>query len=196
MPKGVYVRTLGMRMGNQNALGYRHTEEAKAKIRLAGIGRHVSEETKAKRSLIFKGRVGTFLGHHHSEETKAAMRERWQDPEHRDKTIKAQRLGRHIHPNKPELVLLDLLDSQYPGDWQYVGDGQLIIGGKNPDFWNGDHKLVEMWGNYWHKGQNPQERVGMFSLYGYKTLIIWESELAKPEVVLQKLALFTLGGMR
>jgi len=37
--------------------GYRHTEEAKAKIAAAGKGRAVSAETRAKRSVKLKGRI-------------------------------------------------------------------------------------------------------------------------------------------
>ena len=37
--------------------GYRHTEEAKAKIAAAGKGREVSVETRAKRSAKLKGRI-------------------------------------------------------------------------------------------------------------------------------------------
>jgi group I intron endonuclease len=37
--------------------GYKHTEEAKAKIGAAGVGRFVSAETRAKRSKKLKGRI-------------------------------------------------------------------------------------------------------------------------------------------
>lgn len=32
-------------------------------------------------------------------------------------------------------------------------------------------------GDYWHKGQNPQDRIDCFTPFGYRTLVIWESEL-------------------
>lgn len=45
----------------------------------------------------------------------------------------------------------------------FVGDGKVIIGGKNPDFINEKNKkLIEVYGDYWHKGQNPQDRIDYF----------------------------------
>jgi len=41
---------------------------------------------------------------------------------------------------------------------------------------NGQKKLIELYGDYWHKGQNPQKRINYFKKYGFKTLIIWEKE--------------------
>ena len=186
------------------ALKGRHlSEEWKANISRGNRGKRRNEEHKANYSKAKKGIPFTeehlanmskaLTGKHLTEETKAklckAMKAFWQDPEYKDRARKAMRLGLQVHPNKPELVLLALLESLNT-DWQYVGDGQLIVAGKNPDFWNGDHKLCEMWGDYWHKGQDPQDRIDLFSLYGYKTLIIWERELAKPEVVLRRIINF------
>ena len=92
-------------------------------------------------------------------------------------------------PNKKERKLLKLLGPS----WLYVGDGQLTIGGKSPDFWNGDHKLIELFGDYWHRGENPQPRIDHFARQGYNTLVIWESELANPELVKAQVADFAEG---
>lgn len=113
----------------------------------------------------------------------------WQNPIWRDNQIKVMRLGLQIHPNKPEMQFLALLKSVTP-EWEFVGDGKKIIAGKNPDFWNGNHKLAELFGNYWHKGENPAERINLFRQYGYNTLVIWESELENPQEVLTKVAEF------
>lgn len=71
------------------------------------------------------------------------------------------------------------LDQLFPGDWKFVGDGQLIIAGKCPDFVNvnGQKKIIELFGDYWHKGQNPKARIAVFKPFGYKTLVVWEHEL-------------------
>lgn len=56
-------------MGHKNALGYHHSEEAKAKISAAEFGHPVSEETRAKISASLMGNSNC-LGHNHSEEAK------------------------------------------------------------------------------------------------------------------------------
>ena len=84
-----------------------------------------------------------------------------------------------------------------PNKWQYVGDWKLVIGGLNPDFWNGDHKLIEMFGDWWHSPKRAIRwtatelgKVMHFNAYGYKTLIIWEHELKQPELVIKKITQF------
>lgn len=114
----------------------------------------------------------------------------WSNPENKARQIKAMLLPLRIHPNKPEMMLLSLLNQEDASNWKFVGDGELIIVGKNPDFWNGNHKLAELFGDYWHKGQNPQERIDLFQKEGYNTLIIWESELKYPNKVITKIKEF------
>lgn len=91
-------------------------------------------------------------------------------------------------PNKWERQLDTLLQDNFPGEWKFVGDGSLIIERKNPDFVNinGKKQIIELWGNYWHKGDDPQERIGFFKKYGYRTLILWGSELRKPQTIVDK----------
>ena len=81
--------------------------------------------------------------------------------------------------NKPEGKLLQILDSLYPNEWRFVGNGEVIIAGKCPDFINinGQKKCIELFGDHWHKDDNPQDRIDVFTPYGYKTLVVWEKEL-------------------
>ena len=74
---------------------------------------------------------------------------------------------------------MDVLNGLYPGEWKYVGNGQVIIAGKCPDFVNvnGQKKIIELFGDYWHKGQNPQDRMDLFTPFGYDILVVWEKEL-------------------
>lgn len=81
-----------------------------------------------------------------------------------------------VKPNKAELRLLSILQRVNPA-WRYVGDGSLVIDGKCPDFWDGDKGLVELFGDYWHEGENPQDRVAFFAERGYSCRVIWEHEL-------------------
>lgn len=105
----------------------------------------------------------------------------WQDPEHAKKC-----LHRRI-PSYPEQIFIDLCK-----EFRYVGNGTLIIGGKNPDFVcvTDEHKLIEIWGDYFHKGQNPQDRIDFFKSRGYDCIIIWASELKHLDSVMTKVNKF------
>ena len=48
----------------------------------------------------------------------------------------------------------------------------------NPDFTHvSKPKLIEVYGDYWHKDDNPQERIDYFKKYGFDTLVLWEYEV-------------------
>jgi hypothetical protein len=53
----------------------------------------------------------------------------------------------------------------------------LIIGSKCPDFWNGDHKVIELFGDFWHREHNPEDWINYYKKWGYNCLVIWEHEL-------------------
>lgn len=106
------------------------------------------------------------------------MFERWSDTEFKNKQVRLVRLSCRIKPNKLELQINELLRRWCPNTFKYVGNGQFTLGGKCPDFVNvnGKKQVVEVYGDYWHKGEVPQERIDLFSSYGYQTLILWEHE--------------------
>ena len=86
------------------------------------------------------------------------------------------RKSNHIIPNKLEQGLIELMErNNIP--FKYVGDGGLIIKGKNPDFSDNNGKLIEVYGDYWHRNDDPQDRIKFFRNYGYDTLVLWEHEL-------------------
>jgi len=109
----------------------------------------------------------------------------WQTPEYVAKQMEA----RGVKPNKPEKFLTKLFQKLFPNQWKYVGDGQFILAGKCPDFVNinGQKKIIELYGDYWHKDDNPQDRIDLFAKYGYQTLVIWEHELKDIKQLLGKL---------
>lgn len=134
----------------------------------------ISETIKEriKLGLIPKTNSGCFIKGHH-----------WNN-----ETMKRQFLSRKIKPNKKEKFLLELLiHAKLP--YKYVGDGEFILGGCCPDFinTNGEKRPIELFGNYWHKNDDPEERINYFKKYGFNTLVIWESELGSPETMLQKI---------
>ena len=93
-------------------------------------------------------------------------------------------------PNIPEKRVLELA---VPYGFKFVGDGNFYIGTLNPDFYNGEDKVIEMFGDYWHKGENPQDRIDFFNERGYSCLVIWESDLKNIDKVLQRIISFSSG---
>lgn len=180
-------------------MGRTHTQATKSKMsEVAGV-RWQDPEYRAAMSQMSMGNEYA-LGYRHTEETKTKMSKSqkllWQDLEYRDRSVKAMRLGCLVHPNKPELVLVALLESVYPSEWAFVGDGTLIIDGLNPDFvnTNGKKQIIELFGRYWHSKEiiknrrSDEERIKSYASLGYSTLIIWDDELKEPEKVLVKIA--------
>ena len=195
------------------------TEEELKKRSEYWTGRPKSEEHKKKTSVTLKGRkksvevvkrmIATLTGRPKSEEHKRKLsikkKKDWLNPEYRKRHIEivkamwknpdmVKRIIRSAQegPNKPEKDLLKILDCLYPGEWKYVGKGEVVINGKVPDYINinGQKKIIELFGDYWHKGEDPQERIDVFVPFGYDTLVIWEKELKNKRNLFQKLECF------
>ena len=152
-----------------------------------------SDETKAKVSRALKGRPKpeswkqqvsqTLMGHSVSADTRqklsVAIQRRWSDPEY----IKSLCIG----PNKAEMRLAKILE---PFGFTFSGGGELIVKCKRPDFWDGKDRLVELYGDYWHRNDDPQDRINFMADNGYKCLVIWERELENPTDVTAKVSAF------
>ena len=117
------------------------------------------------------------------------------DPEFQKKRL----MGCIKKPNRPEKKLIKLFKlNNLP--YKYVGNGQVIIGNKNPDFinCNGQKKIIEMFGDYWHSEKNKKLNwkitefgtKAIYSQYGFKTLVIWQSELDNLDSVLERVKKF------
>jgi len=119
----------------------------------------------------------------------------WQDPTYSQHVFE----GRNITPNQVELQLQELFTS-LGLPYKFVGNGEVIIGGKSPDFidTNGQKKIIEHFGDYWHseevKGHSIEkevsDRIEHFLQFGFKTLIIWERELSNIGTLSQKILKF------
>lgn len=161
-------------------------------------GKHFTPEQRHRlsESIIINGKHKGInnpnFGKKYSQERLNQMRkittERWQNPEFRDKCVRATMSALKLRPTKPERVLT----SELGLFWRYVGDGKLIIGSKCPDFWNGDHKLIELFGDFWHRDHNPQDWVNYYQKFGYDCLVIWEHELKNLKQVREKVKAFSL----
>jgi very-short-patch-repair endonuclease len=129
------------------------------------------------------------------EKQRKAMSGRKQALEQVERRIRASMKAQHRHPNKPEKELAELLEKTFPNEYRYVGDGSFILGGKCPDFLNvnGKKKIIEVFGIYWHKKSEEEERKALFKQYGFDTLIVWDSELDNVPVLSEKLMEFHSG---
>ena len=98
-------------------------------------------------------------------------------------------------PNSQEIYLKSLLEQYFPNEWKFVGNGEVILGGKNPDFINVNGKkfIIELFGNRWHTKLDENIRISHFSHYGYRTLIIWSKELRDKNSLMNKINEF-IGG--
>jgi very-short-patch-repair endonuclease len=179
----------------ENAPNYGRHWSVEIRKKMGDSHRNPSPETRkkmgdARRNLspeVFKKIGNANRGKSPSPETckknRDAHLQLWQDPEYASKQHKAI----HSSPNKPEVFLQQFFDENFPDQVRFVGDGQLIITGKCPDFVHVSKPLlIELFGDYWHKPEEVEPRIKLFESQGYKTLVIWEHELKDiPKLILK-----------
>ena len=103
--------------------------------------------------------------------------------------MKNLRRAMNIRPNKPEKTFNEMT----PDIIRYVGDGSFwkTLSNKkykNPDFKvTGQNKVIEIYGNYWHKNDDPNELINLYNQIGMDCLIVWEQEIYKqPKLVMER----------
>lgn len=125
------------------------------------------------------------------------------DPEFQQKRLKAA----IKQPNRQEQKLETILEKWFPGEWKFVGDGEVILGKLNPDFinCNGKKQIIELFGCWYHGCplHHPNNEVSwqnteigkkvIYSRYGFKTLVIWEHELTNEKEIIDKVRNFKGG---
>ena len=131
-----------------------------------------------------RGEKSPSYGRHHTIEAKQKLSKAHLGKSHSEEHLRKILKSAHLSPNKKEQYLDWLLQEIFPNEYKFVGDGSVIIGGKCPDFinTNGQKKLIEMFGDYWHKGDDEGNRIFQFKLFGFDTLVIWEHELKNNEI--------------
>ena len=81
------------------------------------------------------------------------------------------------------------INKKYDLGLRYVGDGQRMVGGFNPDFIDIERKIiVEIMGDYYHLRKNrikkDSEKFKMYRALGWRTIFIWASELKDLDKIL------------
>ena len=89
------------------------------------------------------------------------------------------RLARQ-EPNNAEMTLFGIMC--YLGmPYKYTGNGQFLLMGRCPDFVHlTDRKIIELYGERWHKPEEEQQRIDLFARSDYHVLVVWQREL-KPK---------------
>ncbi len=179
------------KLGNKNPM---KRQEVSKKNSLSNIGKTMSEKTKIKMSECRLGEKNHFYNKKHSEESKEKIRKKCKELYKNIDFLNKYSNSLSIKPNKPELILIELLNNILPGEYEYVGNFKIWICGKNPDFINkSKNKIIEFFGEYWHPKEDENIRINHFKKEGYETLIIWESEMCDLNSLKNKIIYFNKG---
>lgn len=171
--------------------GIPHTQETKRKMSQKSKGRKIilSEETRAnwlrKESEAHKGRPAP---EHVRKILAEYSRMRQANPILKEELCRRALQGLRKRPTALEKQVI-ILCEKHNLPFRYVGDGQIWIAAKNPDFINinGEKEVVEILGSYWHNPEETQRRIEHYARYGFKCITIWENELKNENLVLSKL---------
>lgn len=87
-----------------------------------------------------------------------------------------------LRPNNLEKKLSSIL-RKLKLPYRYVGDGKFWVEHRNPDFvnTNGQKKVIEVFGRYWHPPQDESKCRESFREYGFECLVIWDYEIKNCE---------------
>lgn len=127
---------------------------------------------------------------------KAVQKKYQEDPELLKRVLSCQK------PNEAEKTLINLF-RKYSFPFRYVGDGQVVIDGKVPDFiaTDGSAMVIELFGVHWHDpafevnyDRTKEGRERFFKSRGYGCLILWDDELGAEVEVVEKINNF-MGGL-
>lgn len=88
----------------------------------------------------------------------------------------------YVGPNKLEAVFQLFLNEYFPGVYRYVGDFQVRIGRRCPDFINinGKKEVIELFGSFYHKVEEVQQTIDYYKQYGFSCIVVWGEELINP----------------
>jgi len=169
-------------------LGKKRSKETKLKIGKGNKGKEVSTKSK---TMMSETRKKCWRNPEVWERYSKARKKMWQDPKFRKKVCETHlenwqdpefremmAIARNIKPNNLELFFNKLT----PDSIRYTGGGGFFIKCKNriylPDFKvKGQRKVIELWGDYWHKGENPNNMVSEYAEAGWECKVFWESEV-------------------
>ena len=171
-------------------------KERTEKRRLEGtdkpmLGKHHSAETRALKSKqtkaymdahpdVAKERIRRMKEVYPSSKHSKVLKKLYKNPEFHDKIMAAQMHSRKM--SSYEQRVLDLIQ-KYHLPYKFVGNGEVWIGQKNPDFinTNGEKKIIEVYSEYhvgfWKDKDYEVKRSRLFAKYGFQTIFLTEQDL-------------------
>jgi len=156
---------------------YKRTKKHKEKMSIALLGRTFSVE--------------------HIKNISIAQRKRMENPEEKKRMKEIRLIASNRRPTNPE----KMFDEMTPNSIRYVGNRawwRKLPNGKykNPDFKvTGQKKIIEIHGDYWHKGEDIQILINQYKQIGLDCLVIWEKDIySQPKEVLDKTKIFIKRG--
>jgi very-short-patch-repair endonuclease len=149
------------------------------------VGETIS--TSLKNSEKFKiSRLNTkrtyIKGKHNSPNTE--FKKGWSETEWGKQVIQ-NRFKKHYSMSRPERILNNIIE-KYKLPFKFVGNGELIVGKKLPDFiyLNDGKKIIEVFSDYWHRDdiaklwhQTEKGTIEYYKQQGFNVLIIWERDI-------------------
>jgi very-short-patch-repair endonuclease len=99
--------------------------------------------------------------------------------------------------NRAEAKLERFLKIAFPGEFKYVGDKQVCIGRRFPDFINvnGRKELIELFGDHVHgpeftgrrRCDESRSKKAHYKKFGFRTAVVWTKQLNNEEKLLQSI---------
>ena len=184
--RGILLR-ISVQLRNRNTKGlHKHSQETKDKIRDSRIGEknpnHISRLTKARRKQLIahlekvRPKVRSKEANRKNSETRIrkGLSKGVNNPMSRPEVVKKWASHNGLKPNRQEKFLESIL----PKTYSINVDAKFVIGNKIPDFIDVKRKLIiELFGDYWHKDEDPKNLIHYYQQRGYRALVIWEHEL-------------------
>jgi len=122
----------------------------------------------------------------------------WQDPAFVQKNLRSL----FQKPNRSEQRLIEIIN-HHKLPFKYVGQGEISVDGRVPDFISPDSKkIIELFGRPWHDPNNVyhsakidyyrtmEGRINFFREHDYDCLIIWTDELKDKNHIVDRINAF------
>lgn len=170
-----------------------HSIKSRSKMRNSHIGIPLS---KTHRKNIIKSITKAFQKPEYKNKRRLIALNNWKDLKYQQKVISGVLKALNHKTNLSEKLLLKILNKTLPKEYKFVGNGKFTLERFCPDFinTNGQKKIIELYGDYWHNKKEvisrDKRRLKVYKKYGYKTLIVWDKELKNKEKLIEKILKF------
>lgn len=194
--KGIIPHNKGRPHSEWMSEGGLEKYKASRKGRPENFGKYLTGELNARRGrkltenerLNFKPYWDSLKGRKLSKETinklRLTSKKHWQNPEIRERQIKAIVKGLIKRPTSLEKQMMGII-KKYNLPYKYTGNGSFLIGFKNPDFvnCNGQKICIEVANTIHHSEDYPQKRIEHFKKYGWDCIVFRTNKLKEDEIL-------------